>query len=145
MSYSTWFASHGQKHKNIMKKLEGLSDDEVITYFRFENMVKKEPDFCLLYKENKKCHEMEVLNCYLCACPNFRFNDEGLSQEENKVLYSSCDIKSKDGAQFVSDDAVHQDCSGCTVPHHEAYIRNHFSRDWFEVMQSVQNVKQNKV
>ena len=145
MNYLTWFEAHGQKHKKIMKKLEALSDDEVIRYFRFENMVKKEPDFCLLYKEKKKCHEMEVLNCYLCACPNFRFDDEGLSQEENKILYSTCSIVSKEGAEFVSDDAIHQDCSGCTVPHHEAYIKKHFSRDWFEVMRSVQNVKQNKV
>jgi len=142
MSYSSWFEAHGQKHKNIMKKLENLSDEEVITYFRFENMVEKEPDFCFLYKENKKCHEMEVLNCYLCACPNFKFDDEGISKEGGKVLYSACSIESKDGAQFVSDDTIHQDCSACTVPHHEAYIKKHFSRDWFEIMR---NVKQNKV
>ncbi len=142
MNYSTWFESHGKKHKNIMAKLEDLSDDAVIAYFRFENMVEKEPDFCFLYKENKKCHEMEDLNCYLCACPNFRFNDEGLSKEGCKKLYSTCSIDSKDGAQFVSDDAIHQDCSACTIPHHDEYIRKHFSRDWFEIMR---NVKQNKV
>ena len=142
MSYNTWFETHGQKHKNIMKKLKDLSDEEVITYFRFENMVENEPDFCLLYKDKNKCHEMDDLNCYLCACPNFRFDDEGISQEENTVLYSTCSIESKDGALFVSDDAVHQDCSGCTVPHHEAYIKKHFGRDWFEIMR---NVKLNKV
>jgi len=145
MNYSIWFETHGQKHKNIMKRLEALSDDEVIAYFKFENMVEKEPDFCPLYKENKKCHEMEDLNCYLCACPNFRFDDKGLSKEGSQVLYSSCSIESKDGAQFVSDDAIHQDCSGCTVPHHVDYIKKHFSRDWFEIMRSVQNVKENQV
>ena len=142
MSYCSWFEAHGQKHKQIMKRLVSLSDEDVIKYFRFENMVKKEPDFCLLYKENKKCHEMEIFNCYLCACPNFRFNDEGFSKEGSQVLYSTCSIDSKDGAQFVSEDAVHQDCSGCTVPHHEAYIKKHFSRDWFDIMR---NVKQKKV
>ena len=142
MSYNSWFETHGQKHKNIMKKLKDLSDEEIITYFRFENMVEKEPGFCLLYKEKKKCHEMDDLNCYLCACPNFRFDDEGISREENRVVYSTCSIESKDGALFVSDDAVHQDCSGCTVPHHEAYIKKHFGRDWFEIMR---NVKLNKV
>jgi len=145
MDYRTWFESHGQKHKNIMKKLEALSDEEVIAYFRFENMVVNEPDFCLLYKEGKKCHEMEELNCYLCACPNFRFDDNGLSKEGEKVTYSRCSINSEDGAQFVSENAIHQDCSGCTVPHHEAYIRKHFKRDWFEVMHGVQNVKENQV
>ena len=137
MNYSTWFESNGQKHKNIMKKLEALSDDEVIAYFKFENMVEKEPDFCFLYKENKKCHEMEDLNCYLCACPYFRFNDEGFSKEGERVLYSTCSIEAKEGTQFISDDAVHHDCSACTIPHHEAYIMKHFSRDWFSIMRKV--------
>lgn len=137
MSYSSWFESHGKKHKNIMQKLTPLSDEEVIQYFRFENMVEKEPDFCPLYKENKKCHNMEMLNCYLCACPNFRFDDNGFRKEGDKTVYSICDIDSKDGAIFQTEEAIHQNCSGCAVPHHEAYIKKHFSRDWFEIMKKV--------
>ena len=86
MTYNDWFNEHGQKHKNIMKKLEDISDSDVITYFRFENMVEKEPDFCTLYRDNKKCHEIDILNCYLCACPHFRFDDNGLSKKEEKTL-----------------------------------------------------------
>ena len=137
MSYINWFQTHGEKHKAIMDKLTQLSVDEVIAYFRFENMVEKEPDFCLLYKEHKKCHDMEDLNCYLCACPNFRFNDNGVEEVEEKTLYSTCNIDSKDGSQFISDDAIHQDCSGCLVPHHEAYIKKVFDRDWFKIMKEV--------
>lgn len=120
-----------------MQKLTPLSDEEVIQYFRFENMVEKEPDFCPLYKENKKCHNMEMLNCYLCACPNFRFDDNGFRKEGDKTVYSICDIDSKDGAIFQTEEAIHQNCSGCAVPHHEAYIKKHFSRDWFEIMKKV--------
>lgn len=137
MSYKKWFQSHGKKHKKIMQKLTRLSDDEVIAYFRFENMVQKEPDFCPLYKENKKCHDMEELNCYLCACPNFRFDDEGISKKEGKTIYSTCNIDSKDGDIFQTEEAIHQDCSGCLVPHQETYIKKHFSRDWFEIMKKV--------
>ena len=137
MSYSTWFQAHGEKHKTIMNKLSKLSDEEVIAYFRFENMVKEEPDFCPLYKENKKCHDIKELNCYLCACPNFRFDDDARKNIENKTLYSTCDINSKDGSQYISDDAIHQDCSGCTVPHHENYIRHVFNRNWFKLMKDV--------
>jgi hypothetical protein len=61
MSYKDWFLKHGKKHQAIMSKLAHLSDDEVLRYFRFDNMVKNEPDFCPLYKENKQCHEMEDL------------------------------------------------------------------------------------
>ena len=137
MTYSEWFQQHGEKHKAIMAKLTHLSDHEVVEYFRFDNMVKNEPDFCLLYKENKKCHDLEGLNCYLCACPNFRFKDKGFNVREGKVLYSACSIASKEGGQFITDDAIHQDCSKCSVPHYESYIKRQFSRDWFEIMEDV--------
>lgn len=137
MSYSTWFTTHSKKHQEIMKKLTSLSDDEVIKYFRFENMVEKEPDFCPLYKDNKKCHEIALLNCYLCACPNFRFDDEGISKKEDKTLYSICNIHSKDGDTFETETAIHQNCSGCLIPHQESYIKKFFSRDWLEIMKEV--------
>jgi len=137
LSYSQWFEEHGNKHKEIMKKLTHLNPDEVIRYFRFDNMVEKEPDFCELYKDNKKCHDMKELNCYLCACPNFRFKESGFNVREGRVLYSACSISSKEGGQFLTDDAIHQDCSGCGVPHYESYIKRHFSRDWFLMMEDV--------
>ncbi|KYJ87568.1 hypothetical protein [Sulfurovum riftiae] len=134
MTYGAWFRTHGEKHRKIMEKLRTLSNEEVIAYFRFENMVEKEPDFCPLYAEPKKCHEMEILNCYLCACPYFRFDDDGLFKEEGRTHYSSCSIDAKEGKQFVSDTAVHQDCSSCLLPHKESFIRKVFKRDWFEIM-----------
>ena len=137
MSYSSWFEAHGDKHRAIMRKLEHLSDDEVISYFRFENMVQKEPDFCPLYAKKRKCHDIEELNCYLCACPNFRFKEDGFKSEEGKTLFSYCGINSKDGARYESEDTIHQNCAGCLVPHHETYIKKHFSRDWFEIMKDV--------
>ena len=123
-----------------MAKLSHLEADEVIAYFRFENMCEQEPDFCPLYKEKKKCHDLATLNCYLCACPNFRFKDKGFEQKEDKILYSTCNIDSKDGSQYISEDAIHQNCAGCGVPHHEAYIKKIFSRDWFEIMTEVERV-----
>ena len=120
-----------------MERLTHLSDEEVIHYFRFENMVQNEPNFCPLYRENKKCHERETLNCYLCACPNFRFNDAGFNKVEERTLFSTCDIHSKEGSQYLSESAIHQNCSGCFVPHSETYIKNNFSRDWFKIMSKV--------
>jgi hypothetical protein len=84
---------------------------------------------------------MKELNCYLCACPNFRFDDEGFKEVEEKTLYSTCDIDSKDGSQYISDIAIHQNCEGCLVPHHELYIKKVFDRDWFEVMKKVSMTK----
>jgi hypothetical protein len=137
MSYRQWFDAHGLKHAAIMEKLTHLSDEEVMTYFRFENMVANEPDFCPLYADNKKCHDTEELNCYLCACPNFCFNDKGFALEEGKTLFSTCSIESPDGDRYESDIAIHQNCAGCIVPHRESYIRKVYERNWLKIMKEV--------
>lgn len=135
MTYEEWFESHYAKHKKIVEKLSHLSDDEIIEYFRFENMVEKEPEFCPLYKENRKCHDTQELNCYLCGCPNFRLTDG------KEKLKSFCGIDSKDGKQFVGEKAIHQDCSGCLVPHRDSYVKKHFNRDWMSIMKQVKTKK----
>lgn len=140
MTYNEWFESHAAKHRAIMDRLTHLSDEEVIKYFRFENMVIHEKEFCPLYAENKKCHDTEELNCYLCACPNFRFKDEGFEIQETRTLYSTCSIDSPDGDRFVTDTAIHQNCSGCLVPHKESYIKKVFSRNWLFIMSDVRDL-----
>ncbi len=136
MSYTSWFTEHGKKHKEIIEKLlaKGFDKEQIIDYFDFESMLKNEPDFCPLYAESKKCHDMPSLNCYLCSCPNFRFDDKGFDKVEQKTRYSFCDIDSKDGRVGVYGEKVHQDCSQCGVPHHRAYVEKHFDLDWFEIM-----------
>jgi hypothetical protein len=138
MSYTSWFEAHAAKHKTIVNKLQKqeFTKAQIIDYFDFENMVQAEPDFCPLYAEHKKCHEMESLNCYLCACPNFRFKDEGVGKIEDKTQYSFCDIDSKDGAQGIYGESIHQDCSKCSVPHHRSYVEKHFDLDWKKVMEN---------
>ncbi len=138
MSYKYWFNTHSHKHEIIMSKLlkKSYTKEQIINYFDFDSMVKNENDFCPLYKENKKCHDMESLNCYLCACPNFRFDDVGIKEVGKNTQYSFCDIESKDGKQGVYGDKIHQDCSKCGVPHHRSYIEKHFNFDWKMIMNS---------
>ena len=40
MTYEEWFIQQGNLHANVMKKLTDKSVDEVIEYFKFENMEK---------------------------------------------------------------------------------------------------------
>lgn len=137
MGYKAWFDEHAKKHKKIVDKLLGLgkTKEQIVDYFDFENMVENENDFCPLYKENKKCHDMPKLNCYLCACPNFRFSDNGIEKVQDKTKYSFCAIDSKDGKQGVYGDKIHQNCSACTVPHAKSYVFKHFDLDWKKIMQ----------
>ena len=134
MSYTEWYDKHALKHKKIINKLvdKNYTKEQIIDYFDFNNMVKEENDFCPLYKENKKCHDMKNLNCYMCACPNFRFNDKGLKKYNNFLILSKCDINN--GSEFAHNGVIHQDCSKCTVPHHKAFIEKNFSLDWLEIM-----------
>jgi len=136
MSYFDWFVKHRHKHASLVAHLhqQGLTQKEIIRYFDFENMVENEPTFCLLYANKQKCHSVSYLNCYLCACPHFRFNDDGLTIEKNSVIKSQCSIASKKSAWFVHENVVHLDCSACTLPHTKAFIRKHFDRDWSEIM-----------
>jgi Zn-finger protein len=134
MTYAKWVNEHANKHKKILEKLTHLSDEQIIEYFFYDNMIKNEPDFCLLYKDKKKCHDMENLNCYLCACPHFRFKDEGIEKFEDKTIFSVCSINSKDGKIFESENALHQDCSNCFIPHKKNFIKKVFDRDWAKIM-----------
>lgn len=125
MSYLSWFNAHAKKHQDIVKR---VAEENLIEYFRWENISKTDVDFCPLFSEGKKCHQMEHLNCYLCACPNFRFDDSA------PKIKSWCAIDSKEGAQFEHKGIIHQDCSACTVPHHESYIGRHFDTNWLNIM-----------
>lgn len=124
MSYQSWHIEHAKKHKKIVDKLAHLSDDEIIDYFDYDNLKLKEPEFCILFKDDKKCHDTKELNCYLCACPNFRVGE----------TKSFCSIDSKEGGSIEHNGFIHQDCSKCTVPHKKEYVKNNFSKNWREIM-----------
>jgi len=134
MSYSSWFNKHASKHKTIVDRLivKDYTKEQIVDYFEFDNMVKNEVDFCPLYKKNKKCHDMENLNCYLCACPNFRFNDNGIDTYNELKILSKCDINN--GTKLKYRDVIHHDCSSCTVPHHKKFILKKFDTDWKKIM-----------
>ena len=139
MSYTQWFNKHADKHRKIVEKLleKNATQEEIIAYFDFENMKVQERDFCPLYAKNQKCHEIKELNCYLCACPNFRFKDEGIQKIGNDTQYSFCAIDSKDGAQGNYGGNIHQNCSACFVPHTQEYVKKHFDTDWRKIMDKV--------
>jgi hypothetical protein len=126
LRYDEWLEQHQQKHKSILFKLSGRKRDEIIAYFDYENMKVQEYDFCPLYAQDQKCHDMDHLNCYFCACPHFVFYDRGLKRVGQRVYYSECAINAKEGKLFMVRNALHQDCSACHLPHTLRYIRKHF-------------------
>jgi len=138
MSYFSWFVEHDLKHHQIIQKLKqkNLSNDAIIDYFKFENMIVNEPKFCLLYTNKQKCHNLTYLNCYMCACPYFRFNDEGVEQKEGVLVKSFCSINSKKASRFIYEGVEHLDCTKCSVPHTKAFVQKHFNEVWHAVMKN---------
>jgi len=134
MTYTEWYRAHAKKHAKIVDNLKHLSDSELIDYFDFNNMKVRHPDFCPLYPKDQKCHEMEKLNCYFCACMHFRFDDRGIETENGKKLYSFCSIDSKNRGTYEDEKSIHNDCSNCKVPHKKHVIEKYFSRDWKKIM-----------
>jgi hypothetical protein len=134
VSYREWYRDFARRHREIVEGLDGRSPEEIIAYFRYENMRREHPDFCPLYKEGKKCHEIEDLNCYLCGCPHFRYCDEGIDRIDGKVRYSLCAIDAREGKTFETAEAIHQDCSDCLLPHRHGFIRRYFDWDWGKIM-----------
>jgi len=141
MTYTKWFEAHSKKHEKIVQKLvkSGYSKEKIVEYFDFDNMVDTEVDFCPLYKDKKKCHDMDELNCYMCACPNFRFDDNGIGTYNEFKILSNCDINN--GKEFAANGVIHQDCSSCSVPHHKAYVLKNFSLSWQEMMKECKIIK----
>jgi hypothetical protein len=138
MSYREWYETHGKRHREIVERLraEGVGREEIIAYFDFENMCVHEPDFCPLYERHEKCHDMPRLNCYMCACPFFRFTDTPSVGSDGLRHYSFCSIRARKARRFVHEDEEHLDCSKCLVPHHTGFIRKRFDYDWFEMMKA---------
>lgn len=137
MQYIEWFDAHAARHRAVVGKLRarGLDKAAIIAYFDFDNMVVNEPHFCPLYATKTKCHAMTRLNCYLCACPHFRFCDVGLETTTEGTRFSRCAIAAKQSADMQYGDAIHLDCSACTLPHHTGFVRRCFDDDWKRIMQ----------
>jgi len=133
MTYLEWFESHSKRHTTLVATLSHLNDRELIQYFDYDNISQKHPDFCPLFAQGVKCHDMERLNCYLCACPYFRFDDESKWVDGGRVV-SYCSINAKDSATFEYNDTIHNDCSHCLIPHRIGFIRKQFSRNFKEIM-----------
>ena len=130
MTYSEWKIDEDIRKGILITKLQsqGKTTAEIVGYFDFDNMKEQEPDYCPLYLTSTKCHNIEKLNCFFCGCPHFEYNDDGIYTQQGKTVYSKCTINAPKGAGFLTDKAVHQDCSNCNIPHKPDFIRKEASQ-----------------
>jgi Zn-finger protein len=81
--------------------------DEFVDEWDFNTRRKIHPEECVCYRQNKKCHNIEELNCLFCYCPNYiRTIKEG-----------ACKIESPKGKYIDNHEGKIWDCSDCDFPH----------------------------
>jgi len=98
-------------YKNFQKnKIEILLNRaDNFKYYRYSNLIRKEPDFCPLFALNKKCHNIPNLNCWNCYCSYY---DRQYIDEKNELV-GRCSIGNKNGKYTRGI----WDCSDCHLPH----------------------------
>jgi Zn-finger protein len=94
---------HELANEIIGKRIEDILGDH-----DFKKRKKSNPESCICYQQDKKCHNIEELNCFFCYCPEYNRSVEGGSckRESPNAKY----INNKDGGKIL-------DCSGCDFPH----------------------------
>lgn len=118
MTFVEWSIKHYEDRKAILEKLKDKSEEEIVEYFNYDNMVDSEPNYCPLYAMGNKCHNMKDLNCLLCACPFFKFSDDKPIDIRGDIkVMSVCTIDSKHANSYIIGNKQQCDCSQCTVPH----------------------------
>ena len=117
MTYGSWREDFFKKRNTIVDRLKKFeySQEEIIDYFEYENMAERESNFCPLYKLERKCHNVEYLNCYHCACPHFMLENEN----------SYCEIDSKFADNIVINNNKICDCTNCVIPHTKKFNLKH--------------------
>jgi len=139
MTYEEWYADNYKKKQEILERLQGKSPREIVDYFDYDNMILREPDYCPLYKDKMKCHNMDDLNCFFCACPYFLYGNNNnpieIDRDNNTEIMSKCSIKSKfkDVFTYIQDDTKKKacDCSGCYIPHKKEFVYRYIKNKMF--------------
>ncbi len=104
----------GKTRKDAANKMHELAKEIIerrihilLNEWNFEKRKVKHSDECVCYQQDKKCHDIEDLNCFFCYCPNY-----DMSAEEGK-----CRINSPKAKYIDTPKGKILDCSDCGFPH----------------------------
>ena len=93
--------------KKLSREIISKRIDSLIEEYDFESRKKSHSEECICYKQNKKCHNLEKLNCFFCFCPHYDIEKEK----------GGCKINSSKGKYIKQGDKEIFDCSNCDYPH----------------------------
>jgi len=100
--------------KKLAEKIIEKRISILIEEWDFEKRKKTHPEECLCYQQNKKCHDIENLNCLLCFCPYY----------DTSVKEGKCKINSQSAKYRETSKGKILDCSDCIIPHKKEIVKN---------------------
>ncbi len=93
-------------HELATERIE-KKNEEIISMWDFDKQKKANPNGCICYEQDKKCHNIENLNCFFCYCPNY----------DRTVKEGKCKINSSKAKYIDNHEGKILDCSDCDFPH----------------------------
>jgi Zn-finger protein len=116
-----WERIHFQKIANELNsagiKISPDNIGSIIEHTSFEKRSKRDKSECPYYELEKPCHDIEDLNCLLCACPNY----------ESDTLKGGCRINSSYGKITEHENLPEGqvwDCSNCSIGHDKDFVKS---------------------
>jgi len=112
------------KQAGIDFSLENL--DEIVEHLSCDIRKLEYPGRCPYYASGKGCHDLEDLNCFLCACPNY----------ESERLEGGCKINSEGGKWHYHENLPLGrvwDCSDCEINHTSGEVREYIEKNFDEL------------
>jgi hypothetical protein len=121
-----WQTSHLERILKELKEagieLTRENIDIIIHETDYKTRSKKHPDSCPCYNSSGSCHiDIESLNCFLCACPNYSLPMPGFCKIDSPFKKNFIDNNIPGG--FVLD------CSDCIIPHFQGYLRTYLEKN----------------
>jgi len=114
------------KSMEPMEKAKALIEGRIQTLvdgFDFDKRKKDCPNECPCYGENKPCHKMVDLNCFLCYCPEYDLN-----KSEGGCKLGNPQGKGKWFVHAALPEGKIWDCSDCTHPHEKEVAKTYFRK-----------------
>ena len=107
--------------------LTEINSPVIISETSFQIRSKKHSEQCPYYAQEKPCHDIKDLNCFLCVCPEYHSDmDEGGCRINNQSgKWHSPYPYSKSGKVW--------DCSDCSFPHFQAHIEQYLRQNLGEL------------
>ena len=134
MTYKEWFDAHGAKHQKIMKNWMASPMKRSLPISVLRTWWRKNPSSVHFTKKIKNATRWKSSTVTSAPVPTSDSMTGVCIEKEGRTYYSDCNIHAREGKAFVSESAVHQDCSACLLPHKESFVRKVFTRNWFGIM-----------